>query len=144
MDQFSFSYLISDQTTSYLIIGSILSPHLILQQPRPVPCAMHTATLDVSSLAPHSTMMSCTVHSLTDSLMQPSCKVVYILCNLAPRGSPFELSLGLCSNSQVLSSPLLSESLVWWFILGSALSHLRGSGVELETHPLGHPRPFVE
>ena len=41
-----------------------------------------------------------------DSLTQPSCIVVYIVCNPAPRGSPFELSLGLCSNSRVLSIPL--------------------------------------
>ena len=106
MDRFSFSYLISDQITSYLIIGSILSAHLILQQPRPVPRAVHTATLDVSSLALSSTTMSCTVHSLTDSLVRPSCIVVYILCNPTPRGSPFKLSLGLRSNSQVLSIPL--------------------------------------
>ena len=38
--------------------------------------------------------------------MQPLCIVVYILCNPAPRGSPFELSLGLRSNSRVLSVSL--------------------------------------
>ena len=58
------------------------------------------------SIAPSSTMMSCTVHSPMDSLMQPSCTLVYVVCNPAPRGSPFELSLGLCSNSRVLSIPL--------------------------------------
>ena len=47
-DRFSFfSYLICDQITSYLIIRSILSEHLILQQSRPVPRAVHAATLDV-------------------------------------------------------------------------------------------------
>ena len=35
--------------------------------------------------------------------MQPLCTSVYI----GPRGSPFELSLGLCSNSQVLSTAFL-------------------------------------
>ena len=59
------------------------------------------------SLAPSSTMMSCTVHSPMDSLMQPSCTLVYIVCNPAPRGSPFELSLGLRSK---VSSPILSPS----------------------------------
>ena len=62
-----------------------------------MPHAVHTATLDVSSLALSSTMMSCTVHSPTNSLMQPLCTAVYIVCNPAPRGSPFELSLGLRS-----------------------------------------------
>ena len=59
------------------------------------------------SLALSSTMMSCTVHSPTDSLAQPSCIVVYIACNPAPRGSTFKLSLGLHSNSQILSLPFL-------------------------------------
>ena len=63
-----------------------------------MPCAVHAATLDVSSLAPSSTMMSCTVHSPTDSLAQPSCIAVYIVCNPAPRGSPFELQ-SCCSLS---------------------------------------------
>ena len=70
------------------------------------------------SLAPSSTMMPCTVHSPTDSLAQPSCIVVYIVCNPAPRGSPFKLSLGLRSNSRVLSSPPSQSPLVWWFVLG--------------------------
>ena len=39
-----------------------------------------------------------------NSLMQPTCIIVYIKCNPAPRGSPFKLSLGVCSNSRVLSS----------------------------------------
>ena len=82
------------------------------------------------SLAPSSTMISCTVHSPMDSLAQPSCIVVYIVCNPAPRGSPFELSLNLCSNSQVLSSPPSQSPLVWWFVLGSpwvtSLIHLHG------------------
>ena len=71
-----------------------------------MPRAVHAVTLDVSSLALSSTMMSCTVHSPMDSLMQPSCIIVYMVCNPASRGSPFDLSLGLHSNSQVLSIPL--------------------------------------
>ena len=51
--------------------------------------------------------MSCTVHSPTDSLAQPTCILVYIECNPAPRGSPFELSLGLRSTSRVLLPPPL-------------------------------------
>ena len=50
-------------------------------------------------------MMSCTVHSPTDSLVQPTCILVYIECNSAPGGSPFELSLGLRSSSRVLFPP---------------------------------------
>ena len=50
-------------------------------------------------------MMSCTVRSPTDSLAQPTCILVYIECNPAPGGSPFELSLGLRSNSRVLLPP---------------------------------------
>ena len=79
------------------------------------------------SLALSSTMMSCTVHSPTDSLAQPTCILVYIECNPAPGGSPFELSFGLCSNSRVLFLPLSSESHVWWFVLGSPLGCLRHS-----------------
>ena len=52
-------------------------------------------------------MMSCTVRSPADSLAQPTCILVYIECNPAPGGSPFELSLGLCSNSRVLPPPSL-------------------------------------
>ena len=63
-------------------------------------------------------MMSCTVHSLTDSLTQPSYIVVYILCNPAPRGSPFKLSLVYAQTSWVLSSPPSQSPLVWWFVLG--------------------------
>ena len=70
------------------------------------------------SLALSSTMMSCTVHSPTDSLVQPTCVLVYIECNPAPGGSPFELSLGLRSNQSSPILPLLSEFLVWWFVLG--------------------------
>jgi len=40
------------------------------------------------------------------SLVQPLCTVVYIQCNPAPRGSPFELTLGLCPSP---STPILSE-----------------------------------
>ena len=88
-----------------------------------MPRAVHTATLDVSSLAPSSTMMSCTVHSPTNSLAQPSCIVVYILCNPVPRGSPFELSLGLHSSqsSPIPPSPLRVSCVVvcpWFFTLG--------------------------
>ena len=53
-----------------------------------------------------------------DSLAQPACILVYIECNPAPGGSPFKLSLGLHSNSWVLSVPLPSEPHVWWFVLG--------------------------
>ena len=82
-----------------------------------MPCAVHAATLDVSSLALSSTMMSCTVHSLMDSLAQPSCTVVYILCNSAPRGSPFELSLGLCSKlPSPTPSPLLRVHVCWFLV----------------------------
>ena len=56
-----------------------------------------------------------------DSLMQLSCILVYIVCNPAPRGSSFELSLGLHSSQ---SSPILPFPLrvfVWWFVLGVCL-----------------------
>ena len=67
------------------------------------------------SLAPSSTMMSCTVHSPTDSLTQPPCTLVYIVCNPAPRGSPFELSLGLHSK---LPSPICPLRVcVCWFLV---------------------------
>ena len=83
-----------------------------------MPRAVHAATLDVSSLALSSTMMSCTVHSLMGSLAQPSCIVVYIVCNPAPRGSPFKLSLGL--RSKLLSptpSPSPQSLCVCWFLV---------------------------
>ena len=70
------------------------------------------------SLALSSTMMSCTVHSPTDSLMQPACILVYIVCNPAPRGSPFELSLGLRSSQSSPIFPLSLRVSVWWFVLG--------------------------
>ena len=93
---------------------------------------MHTATLDVSSLALSSTMMSCTVHSPMNSLAQPSCVVVYVLCNPAPRGSPFKLSLGLRSK---LLSPILSPSpqslhVCWFLVLWPWVASL-----ELESKP---------
>ena len=91
-----------------------------------MPRAVHAATLDVSSLALSSTMMSCTVHSPMDSLAQPLCTVVYILCNPAPRGSPFKLSLGLHSNSQVLSIPLLFRVSCVVVCPRFALGRLRG------------------
>ena len=74
------------------------------------------------SLALSSTMMSCTVHSPADSLAQLSCIVVYILCNPAPRGSPFKLSLGLRLKLPSPICPLLSEFMCvgsWSFGLGS-------------------------
>ena len=70
------------------------------------------------SLGLSSTMMSCTVHSPTDSLMQPTCILVYIECNPAPGGSPFELSLGLCSSQSSPISPSPQSLCVWWFVLG--------------------------
>ena len=70
------------------------------------------------SLALSSTMMSCTVHSPTDSLAQPTCILVYIECNPAPGDSPFKLSLGVHSNSWVLFLPSSQSLLVWWFVLG--------------------------
>ena len=45
-----------------------------------------------------------------DSLAQPTCILVYIECNPAPGGSPFELSLGLRSNKSSPILPSLSES----------------------------------
>ena len=105
-------HLILSYVVSYLHILSYTSLDLCL-----VLCTL--PPLMSYSLAPSSTMMSCTVHSPTDSLAQPSCTVVYIVCNPAPRDSPFELSLGLCSNSRVLSSPPSQSPLVWWFVLGS-------------------------
>ena len=78
------------------------------------------------SLALSSTMMSCTVHSPVDSLAQPSCIVVYILCNPAPRGSPFKLSLGLRSKLPSPICPLPSEFVCvgsWSFGLGSPHLH---------------------
>ena len=73
------------------------------------------------SLAPSSTMMSCTIHSPTDSLSQPSRTLVYIVCNPAPRGSPFKLSLGLCSKlPRPILSPLSQSSCV--LVLGPLAS----------------------
>ena len=104
--------------------------HLILSYIVSYLCILSYSSLDLCivlymlpplmsySLAPSSTMMSCTVHSPMDSLAQPSCIVVYIVYNPAPRGSPFKLSLGLRSNSRVLSSPPSQSPLVWWFVLG--------------------------
>ena len=104
--------------------------HLILSYVVSYPCILSYSSLDLClvlctlpplisySLAPSSIMMSCTVHSPMDSLAQPSCILVYILYNPAPRGSPFELSLGLRSK---LPSPTLSpssqSSCVCWFLV---------------------------
>ena len=97
------SHLILSYVVSYLHVLSYTSLDLCLML-RMVPPLMSY------SLALSSTMMSCTVHSPTDSLAQPTCILVYVECNPAPGGSPFELSLGLRSNSQVLF-PFPSESL---------------------------------
>ena len=101
-----------------------------------MPRAVHAATLDVSSLAPSSTMMSCTVHSPMDSLAQPSCTVVYIVCNPAPRGSPFELSLGLRSKlpSPTPSPPSQSSCVCWFLVLWTWVASL-----ELESKPSTRP-----
>ena len=95
-------------------------------------------------------MMSCTVHSPTDSLMQPSCTVVYIVCNLAPRGSPFELTLGLCSKlPSPTPSPSSQSSCVCWFLVlwpwvtslelkskpSTCPSHTRSSSLVRQLHP---------
>ena len=101
-----------------------------------MPCAVHAATLDVIYLAPSSTMMSCTVHSPTDSLMQPSCIVVYIECNPAPEGSPFELSLGLRSKLLSPTPSLFSQSsrVCWFLVLWPWVASL-----ELESKPSTRP-----
>ena len=91
------------------------------------------------SLALSSTMMSCTVHSPMDSLAQPTCILVYIESNPAPGGSPFELSLGLCSNSRVLSSPSSQSPLVWWFVLGSPWV----TSLELESNHRTRPPHYM-
>ena len=91
MDRFSFSYLILSYVVSYLCTLSYSSLDLCLMLCMLPPLMSY-------SLALSSTMMSCTVHSPTDSLMQPTCISVYIECNPAPGGSPFELSLGLRSS----------------------------------------------
>ena len=119
MDQFSFSYLISDQITSYLIVRSILSVHLILQQSRPVPCAMHAATLDVIQPSPqlHYDVM----HS-TQPYGQPCAALVYSSIysvqsstQRLPIRALFWFTLKLVKS--YLSPP--SQSLcVWWFVLG--------------------------
>ena len=77
--------------------------------------------------------MSCTVHSPMDSLAQPTCILVYIECNPEPGGSPFELSLGLRSSQLSPTLPSLSESLVWWFVLGLALGRLRENDLLVNT-----------
>ena len=84
------------------------------------------------SLAPSSIMMSCTVHSPMDSFVQPSCILVYILCNPAPRGSPFELSLGLRSKlpSPTLSPSSQSSCVCWFLVLWPWVASL-----ELESKP---------
>ena len=109
MDWFSFFL-------SYLHILSTSNLSLVL-------CTL--PPLISCSLAPSSTMMSCTVHSPTDSLVQPSCTLVYIECNPAPRGSSFKLSLGLCSKilSPILSPP--SQSLCVLVLGPLALGFLR-------------------
>ena len=96
MDRFSFFsairlHLILLYIVSYLCILSYSSLDLCL-----VLCTL--PPLMSYSLALSSTMMSYTVHSPTDSLAQPACILVYIECNPAPGGSPFELSLGLRSS----------------------------------------------
>ena len=77
-------------------------------------------------------LMSCTVHSPTDSLARPTCILVYKECNPAPGGSPFELSLGLHSSSRVLLPPfLLRVSCVVVcprFCLGSPQTRTRSLG----------------
>ena len=118
-------HLILSYIVSYLHILSYSSLDLCL-----VLCTLPPMTS--YSLAPSSTMISCTVHSPMDSLAQPSCTLVYIVCNPAPRGSPFELSLGLCSSqsSPIPPSPLRVLRVVvcpwflpwvaspWWFSVG--------------------------
>ena len=83
-------HLILSYVVSYLRVLSYRSLDLCL-----VLCML--PPLMSYSLALSSTM-SCTVHSPTDSLAQPTCILIYIECNPAPGGSPFKLSLGLCSN----------------------------------------------
>ena len=70
------------------------------------------------SLAPSSTMMSCTVHSPMDSLTQPSCIVVYIECNPAQEAPHLSSLWVYAQTSWVLSSPPSQSPLVWWFVLG--------------------------
>ena len=105
------------------------------------------------SLALSSTMMSCTVHSPTDSLTQPTCILVYIECNPAPGGSPFELSLGLRSNSRVLLPPsLLRVSCVvvcpWFFALGHLnVKDVHGALTNLDTKmddKVGHIKNMLQ
>ena len=105
------SHLILSYVVSYLRILSHSSLDLCLVLCTLPPLMSYSLTLS-------STMMSCTVHSPTDSLAQPTCILVYIEHNPAPGGSPFELSLGLHSNSRVLFLPSPQSLLVWWFILG--------------------------
>ena len=93
-------HLILSYVVSYLHILSYSSLDLCI-----VLCAL--PHLMSYSLAPSSTMMSCIVHSPMDSLVQPTCILVYIECNPAPGGSPFELSLGLRSSGRVLLPPSL-------------------------------------
>ena len=79
-------------------------------------------------------MMSCTVHSPTDSLVQPACILVYIECNPAPGGSPFKLSLGLRSKLPSPIHPLPSEFVCvgsWSFGLGSPHNVMVGDIVEV-------------
>ena len=118
-----FFFIISSAIRLHLILSYVVSYLHILSYSSLDLCIMLCVLppLTSYSLAPSSVMMSCTVHSSTDSLVQPSCILVYIVCNPAPRGSPFELSLGLCSSQSSPIPPLPSEPCVWCFVLGSYL-----------------------
>ena len=120
MDWFSFSYLIDDQITSYLIVCSILSAHLILQQSRPVPRAVHATTLDVIQPSPqlhydimHGTQpyrQPCTAHMYSSIYRVQS----------STRRLPIRALFGF-TLKQVESYPFPfpSELHVWWLVLGS-------------------------
>ena len=70
-------------------------------------------------------MMSCTVHSPTDSLTQPTCILVYIESAIQHQEAPHSSSLWVYAQTvESYFLPLSSESLVWWFVLGPALGRL--------------------
>ena len=107
---FFLSNLRLDHVLSYLRILSYSSLDLCL-----VLCTL--PPLMSYSLALSSTMMSCTVHSPTGSLAQPTCILVYRVQSNTRR-LPIQALFGFTLKQSSPALPSLSESLVWWFVLG--------------------------
>ena len=71
--------------------------------------------------------MSCTVHSPTDSLVQPTCILVYIECNPAPVRLPIRALFGFTLKQSSPILPSLSESPGVVVCPRFALGHLRAT-----------------